>query len=410
MLLLFPTISLLFGAGQLASEIIRSTTTSGILYVASLVILAIPAFLVISVMRASSNIMGKIAGFTNNPNRGPLDRAKKASARYSERRQNLRSGNQATKAQEILNGERGGSRYGDAHSRRRKARAWVAGIGSANRITGEQKDRYAKLAAEAGERNYVADRASSDVAYANKLAAGDKELGGLVQSYALQAKEDEFEKDVKAAQVFEQKAGRTKDELMIRINDSNLKDHERVAALRRFKEVANAKSTQDLVEDLVQMGADAQAPGATETQKATVVRLQRDLNRTFAGSPLMPKSLSGTDRGMLENGQLTMTRDQRIRRDLEGDAKGSKVNGQYLGGMDVDEMNEWATDPSAIATLTALSPQAKQRFVDAMSEAANDKDVGAKLESRQVEQMKKLATILGGSISVTNPTFKDKWK
>lgn len=209
MLLLYPTISLLFAGGKLAATIIRGVTSDPILYVASLIIVALPLFLVLTLLRASSNLVNKAAGFVNNPNRGPFDAMRKRGERYTQRQQNLRMGRQADKAADILTNGDKYKRYGEVGSRRRAARAWVAGIGSANKITRDEKDKYAEVTAKAGQRNYVAKRAyAGDDAtekeneqaqkYATKLAGGDAGTARLIQSYAVQETRNESKKDIDA--------------------------------------------------------------------------------------------------------------------------------------------------------------------------------------------------------------------
>jgi hypothetical protein len=88
---------------------------------------------------------------------------------------------------------------GKTGSRRRRAAAWVSGIGNVNSADAAEKDKYAKVSAEGTARNYVAERAFSDQKYATSLAGGNKTLAGQVQDYARQAVRDEEKKDIAAS-------------------------------------------------------------------------------------------------------------------------------------------------------------------------------------------------------------------
>ncbi|HCR56101.1 TPA: hypothetical protein DIV49_03945 [Candidatus Saccharibacteria bacterium] len=409
-LMVFPIIGAVFGASMLAAKIINNSASGDPLVQATaLGISAVPLFAVPALLKGSLSAAGaigqRLASLQDRAN-------KKASGEFkgrADRVKNRFNANNIERAKGVVG--RSGGVLGAAGSRRRRVAGSFAGLGSTRAVNNEQKDKYAKVAADAAARGYVADRAvapgGAGEAYAKKLAGGNEKLAGYVQSYALQEKEEEFEKDVKAALAREESAGRNKSQLHARVKDTSLAAHERVAAMRQFKAVANAQETQDMVETLTDLG-DAADAGKEDAE--TVHKIQRQFAQSFAGSPLMPATVSGTDRGDMEQGKFRMKRDDRIKRDLQGAyGKGSKVGSDYILKMDVDEMFEWAHDPSAIATLSALPPDAQKTFIGAIEEAANDDIKGRQFEVRQIEQLKLIAANMGQTISITNPAFTTKW-
>lgn len=88
MLLLFPIISLIFGASQLAAAVVRSSADDAVTYLLSVTILAVPLFLTPIIMKFSGGILNRIGGVVNNPNKGPFDRLRKRAERYGEYKAN----------------------------------------------------------------------------------------------------------------------------------------------------------------------------------------------------------------------------------------------------------------------------------------------------------------------------------
>lgn len=83
LLFLFPLMSIVFGGSQLAASFIMASakqdTMIGLLmYMGGLAVQVIPLFITPVLIKLSSGILGRFAGMVNNPNKGPLDRAKKA--------------------------------------------------------------------------------------------------------------------------------------------------------------------------------------------------------------------------------------------------------------------------------------------------------------------------------------------
>ena len=79
MLILFPAFSLVFGGAQLASAVIIQNADSINIIILALLIQVAPLMITPLLIQMSGSVMGKIAGFVNNPNKGPIDRARKFS-------------------------------------------------------------------------------------------------------------------------------------------------------------------------------------------------------------------------------------------------------------------------------------------------------------------------------------------
>lgn len=203
LLLIYPIIGALFGGSQLAAAIIRAGADDALTYILSLVVQVVPLFLVPIILRFSGGLIGKVAGMINNPNRGPFDRMKKAGASFAERRKGFRMDDRVARTNAIRKGKNGidgggGIAFGKVGSRRRRAAAWVSGIGNTNVKDREEKDKYAKVLSDASLRKYNAERAKDDDAYATSIAGGNASAALLVQSYARKAVREEDKKDIEA--------------------------------------------------------------------------------------------------------------------------------------------------------------------------------------------------------------------
>jgi hypothetical protein len=78
LLIFYPLVSLLFIGSQVAASVMRLSTTSDMIKIFSLGVMAFPLFATPFLLKASGGILGKIGAVINNPNRGPFDRMKKA--------------------------------------------------------------------------------------------------------------------------------------------------------------------------------------------------------------------------------------------------------------------------------------------------------------------------------------------
>lgn len=98
LLLMFPLISLIFGASAIAGTIIMQSAegqdNDGLkiaLQSMGAGVTIIPLFILPIVMKTAGGLLGKIGATINNPNKGPFDRMKKGAQSYRQDRQNLRN-------------------------------------------------------------------------------------------------------------------------------------------------------------------------------------------------------------------------------------------------------------------------------------------------------------------------------
>lgn len=162
LLALFPMMGLVFGGAVLASSIMRQGSESMdnpilafFTYLGSVAILAIPFFVTPLLIKLSSGVLNRFAGFINNPHKGPIDRMRKGAERIGKDARNKSYGNKleaGTKRQGFLN-------YGA----RRKARV--------DRTTSGLEG-YAKNA----ESEYIGETLQ------NQLASADKAEKTAIQS------------------------------------------------------------------------------------------------------------------------------------------------------------------------------------------------------------------------------------
>lgn len=128
LLALFPMMALVFGGSQLASVILRESSRATLntdqdmiaffLYVGSFAVQAIPLFITPVLIKLSSGVLGRFAGLINNPNRGPIDRARKWAQQKADNSANASYARRLERSKEReKNGQR--QRFRDWGARRR---------------------------------------------------------------------------------------------------------------------------------------------------------------------------------------------------------------------------------------------------------------------------------------------------
>jgi len=93
LLLMFPIISLIFGASALASKIVMGTATGDYAIAIKLMgagISIIPLAITPIVMKSAGGLLNRFGGIINNPNKGPFDRMRKGAEGYRKNRQEYR--------------------------------------------------------------------------------------------------------------------------------------------------------------------------------------------------------------------------------------------------------------------------------------------------------------------------------
>lgn len=151
MLLMFPIISLIFGASALASVIIMEAADGSIVVsVIGALIAIVPLFITPIVMRTAGGVLNRVGGFINNPNKGPFDRLRKGA-------ENVRANRQEYRKLKAMSG--GPTLPGRGIMARRGARRKAI-----------LDNRQAELKRSTAE--YVADAASGSERFREQLARG----------------------------------------------------------------------------------------------------------------------------------------------------------------------------------------------------------------------------------------------
>lgn len=93
LLLMFPIISIIFGASALASKIVMGTASGPYAIAIKLMgagISIIPLAITPIVMKSAGGVLSRFGAFVNNPNKGPFDRMRKGAEGYRNNRQEYR--------------------------------------------------------------------------------------------------------------------------------------------------------------------------------------------------------------------------------------------------------------------------------------------------------------------------------
>lgn len=292
MLILFPTIALLFGGSELAAGVIRSANPrDGLLVIGSLAIAALPLFALPALMKTAGGLMNRIAGVVNNPNRGPLDKLKREGEKFSKRRAGQRS-IQALNGNKIFGGRR----------TRRLARkeAIDAGI---EREVGRSKNQY------------IASQLQTDNK-GNALNPGfaGQVAGGSAGKYGPNASADAITRALAGAKLTIDKAVAEEVEaegVMVRNFDINkiksdlnedvkLSDAQHAARLQRLIKIGDAGDFVGEVDEVMKSGSET-------VRRATAQALASDGPKWIKGSDLdaIATGTAATDPRRIQAGSTT---------------------------------------------------------------------------------------------------------
>lgn len=219
-LLVYPIIAVVFGASTLASNILmgiasdqgntaaeKMSDDNQMLAIVALAVMAVPLFAVPVLLKSSLSAAGTIGARLQ----GMADKSQgKVTAKVGQKvkTRGERYGNQFKAGavgigSKVSNSERFGRALGGKNSFRRRKLGAFASLGATSAVDNAERDKYAKVGADAAARNYVADTASSSASYARslaggRLAPGSADMAKFVESYAIQAKREEYKKDITA--------------------------------------------------------------------------------------------------------------------------------------------------------------------------------------------------------------------
>jgi len=374
-LMVYPIIGAVFGASTLAANILSGTAAttddSSLLQLIALGVLAVPLFAVPALLKGSMSAAGsvgqKIASLQDRAN-------KVAGKQVSGRADRIGNRVKATGVG-LRNGDGFKRVLGSAGSRRRRliSKPFTMGVDS------EQKDKYAEIAANAAARNYVADRAAGNTpeakAYARSLAGGrftpgSAGLAGDIQSYAVQAKREEQDKDIKAARErikYDDTQGFLKNGQF----DTTLGSAEiaaqaaEIAARGPGRQLHDALNASAHIED-------------EETRQRVQKQLLSNIREDHFG-------LSDEDRGALNTGNYGRPRTDQNGNVLPGityeerliERAGKKLSGEKLASMKKHDIEKLAE----MADADQLDDKALQGLADSIADAKSNENVYSKLTS-----------------------------
>lgn len=150
MLIVFPAVGMVFGASNLASAILDAPGAPFLLQIIGAGVKVVPLFIVPFMIKGATSVLGKVGGWINNPNKGPVDRLRRGAEGYRNNRQEYRK-LKALNGERSLPGARGFIRRGE----RRKA------------VLANRKGELNRASSD-----YIAGLAKEDEGFRAKLAQG----------------------------------------------------------------------------------------------------------------------------------------------------------------------------------------------------------------------------------------------
>ncbi len=90
MLIVFPAVGMVFGASNLASTILDAPGAPFLLQIIGAGVKVVPLFIVPFMIKGATSVLGKVGGWINNPNKGPVDRLRRGAEGYRNNRQEYR--------------------------------------------------------------------------------------------------------------------------------------------------------------------------------------------------------------------------------------------------------------------------------------------------------------------------------
>lgn len=152
LLMLFPIISIVFGASALAGKIVMGSSDNVLIQIVGAGITIIPLFVIPTLLKSSSSILGRVGSYVGNANRKPFSAAQKGLEGFRKNRQNLRN-----------------MRALDPNTR-----AGQGGRGAVIRWNARRKAKNSGREAEMNRANteYIADQAQNNSRFRNVAAGG----------------------------------------------------------------------------------------------------------------------------------------------------------------------------------------------------------------------------------------------
>jgi hypothetical protein len=309
LLLMFPIIAMIFGASALASKIVMTSADGPYemaIQIMGALIAIIPLALTPIVMKTAGGLLNRIGGVVNNPNKGPVDKLRKGAEGFRDRRQAIAGARRMDRGKRALNmtSTLSDKVRGNGSSRFRGRAANVlgstalgsaiSGVASSGATVGyeaQQKNENAKRALTDIQQDYVANRAATDLRYAQSIAGPTGDADKL-QSSALAAVQNRKLQEIKDEHVKVDKLSPAELATIIHNNDPNNQHSEAKvsASIEAFIKQASTKEVEDIVNQY-----------ATDDSEKSVL-INQTLAKTLAQDG--PQFLKGSDFGNIARGQL----------------------------------------------------------------------------------------------------------
>jgi hypothetical protein len=402
LLIIYPVIGLLFGAGGLASAIIMNSATGDykmLWQTAGAAASIAPLVLLMAVLKAFTGVAGKVGAWANNPNKGPFDKLRKRAEGNRDYRQGIAQTRRIGRAEKFLN--RGGPlAAGEKRSKGRRIGAWVAGAGATYGVNTEQREANAKRALTEEKQGYVAGRASTEAAYAKSVASPTGDVEAVVAS-AQDAVRHEYLENVNRIKAQYASSGKTGDEVLAEIvadqganGAKKMSSAQLGAAIQHVTDNGRAQAQQNLVDFMGQLGTERAGLDPTSARAGLLKDAQQMAASGLAGSKVKPKSLAASEIAKMNAGGFTKDMDQLMNTYLnEG-----KMSKEKVVNMDIDEiMHLQNMVQQGRVTLDPATQQAVKASIDELigqpDPADPNKRVNAdpilvtKLEPRQINSL-----------------------
>jgi hypothetical protein len=200
LLIMYPAVSVAFGASDIGSTVItNAANTNGSHNIAlqsmGAGVQIIGLVLAFTLIKTSVNVLSRVGGIVNNPNKGPFDRARKGTENYKDYRQNLRKGAALSGTRLVI----GGRQFRRAARKDARNKAVEGAVDSGEAQFGVTD---AKTAAYIQSMNQSKAQASAIGAANNTRSVSNlaQNPGSITQGMGMAAADDEVAKALAAQQ------------------------------------------------------------------------------------------------------------------------------------------------------------------------------------------------------------------
>jgi len=349
LLVMYPITGLVFGASALASTVVMGTASGDYkiaIQIMGAAVAVLPLVVIPTFIKTTSSVLGKFGAFVDNPNRGPISAMKKGAEGYRDYRKDISKDRRFERARG--NGLVGGlaRRVGPEGSRRQRTASWIAGAGVTAGKNKELKYQNAADASRAEAQSYVASRASSDAAYAAKIAGPTGDIS-KVRADAISAQVREFNEKVGAEKATMSRSDATQLKAIMRNISGQETEERRSAAAGQLMKVGGDN---DIHEALDYVGTQPKDSSGRFTDSA-ISSIQQQMVADMGNRK--PLSLGAGDVSNLNKGNYDGDFDSKIKTRLAS----GKISAEALAAGSKDELEKINTYVAANAAALKADPQ-----------------------------------------------------